>query len=99
MPLTATQKTLRGLIAVAALFCISIGTMIYMSSRLATLNASTEGNRIAIAIFRNTQPPELISQAQSLKYDAIEFCTLSRALEIRDLTVPFSELVRIAISS
>ncbi|HEY9732187.1 MAG TPA: ATP-binding protein [Drouetiella sp.] len=41
MPLTATQKTLRGLIAVAALFFISVGTMAYMASRLATLNAST----------------------------------------------------------
>lgn len=41
MPLTATQKTLRGLIAVAALFFISVGTMVYMSSRLSVLNAST----------------------------------------------------------
>ncbi|MBS1955808.1 MAG: CHASE3 domain-containing protein [Cyanobacteria bacterium SZAS-4] len=41
MSLTASQKTLRGLIAVAALFLVSIGTMSYLSSRLATLNAST----------------------------------------------------------
>lgn len=41
MSLTASQKTLRGLIAVAALFFVSIGTMVYLSSKLATLNAST----------------------------------------------------------
>ncbi len=41
MSLTATQKTLRGLTAVAALFFISVGTMSFMSSRLATLNTST----------------------------------------------------------
>lgn len=41
MSLTASQKTLRGLIAVAALFFVSIGTMAYLSSKLAKVNAST----------------------------------------------------------
>ncbi|HEY9679296.1 MAG TPA: ATP-binding protein [Drouetiella sp.] len=41
MTSSATQKTLRGLIGVAALFVLTIATMAFMASRLYTANAST----------------------------------------------------------
>jgi signal transduction histidine kinase len=41
MSLTATQKTLRGLVAVAALLFLSVGTMALLSSRWSSVNKAT----------------------------------------------------------
>jgi signal transduction histidine kinase len=54
MSLTATQKTLRGLIAVAALLFLSVGTMAFLSSRWSSVNKATLNTYLEIAELKDS---------------------------------------------
>jgi signal transduction histidine kinase len=54
MSLTATQKTLRGLVAVAALLFLSVGTMAVLSSRWSSVNKATLSTYLEIAELKDS---------------------------------------------